>query len=310
MRNLAKLFAAVSLAATFSFAQYVEYEDNEPWPTSENEEQQDSSATESADSASAKVEKKAAQEPEEDVVAKVLAQKRAADKARKEQEEQEAIRKQKEAEAEAAKKGSRSTAGIGLRGDFNFANFWGTEDLEDGVDEPSGIGFDVGLTARFEMLSVLWFTPEFHFEAYWLEQEEESFKRQFNQMNLSLPLMFRAVLHSRVYFEIGPQFSLNVSNESTFDKDNSKIHVPGTTITVDNTFDESDLTQTTFAAGATMGLGFYVIPDRLAISVRFYAGLTELFPKAKSPLSDRDDDRIMVGTKLNCIKLGLNFWIF
>lgn len=310
MRNLAKLFAAVTLASTFSFAQYVEYEDNEQWPTSEEQEAEEAAKKEAEQKAKAEAEKKA-QEPEEDVVAKVLAQKRAADAARKEQEQQEAIRKQKEAEALAAKKASRSTAGIGFRADFNLAYFWGSKDLEDGVEEPSGYGFDIGFTTRFEMLDVLWFTPELHFEAYWLEQEEESFTRQFDQMNISLPLMFRAVLHPRVYFEAGPQGSVNISNKCTFDKDNSKLHVPGADdIVVNNSFDETEIEQTSFALGASMGLGFYIIPDYLSVSVRFYVGMTEIFPEAKSPLSEREDDRIMVGTKLSCVKFGLNGWIF
>lgn len=329
MRNLAKVLAVVSLATTFSFAQYEAYEnteDNEPWPTEEQSDDQGESteASEAEEAAEAKAEKaavkeEAEEESDDDVIKKVLAEKRARDAARKEEEKQKKANGYEETSAVdntdiRAGKNQKPTAGIGLRADFNIGSFWGTDDLEDGVDEPSGFGFDVGVTARFEMLDILWFTPEILLEAYWLEQDDEAFNREFNQMNITVPLMFRAILpfYTRVYFEMGPQFSLNLSNKVAFDEDHSDFTIrnnDGSTTTIHNTFEEPDIEQTVFAAGIAMGLGFYIIPDRLSFSVRFYAGLTELFPDAKSPLSDRDDDKIMIGTKLNSIKLGLNFWI-
>lgn len=329
MKNFARILASVSLAATFSFAQYVEYEDNEPWPTSEDQEsaQEESAATESEaseaeEATEAKAEKAAVKDTaqkaeEDDAVSRVLAQKRARDAARKEEERQKALRGESEMSAidqtTQPSKAQKATAGIGIRGDFSMGFFRGTEDLEDGVDEPSGYGFDAGITARLEMLDYLWFTPEILFEAYWLEQDEEAFTRQFDQMNITIPLMFRAILPfcTRVYFEFGPQFSLNLSNNVVFDEDHREFHIPngdGPDIIVENTFDEPDIKQAVLAAGATLGLGFYIVPDYLAISARFYLGLTELFPDAESPLSDRDDGKIMVGTKLTGFKFGLNFW--
>lgn len=329
MRNLAKVLAVVSIAATFSFAQYEAYEDtenNEPWPTEEQASEQDESAEaseseEAEEATEAKAEKTAVkdttqEENDDDVIKKVLEEKRARDAARKEEERQRALNGEDMSAIDqtTAQSGrsQKATAGIGIRADFNIGSFWGTEDLEDGVEEPDGYGFDVGITARFEMLDILWFTPEILFEAYWLEQDDEAFNREFNQMNLTVPLMFRAILpfFTRVYFEVGPQFSLNVSDEVVFDGDHSKLVVPGSDIVIDNTFEETEIEQTVFAAGVALGLGFYIVPDRLAFNVRFYAGLTELFPDARSPLSDREfDDRIMVNTKLYSIKLGLNFWI-
>lgn len=326
MKNFAKIAATVSLAAAFSFAQYVEYEDNEPWPTSEEQEnaQEEPSVAESEQNSTEEdIESKAKEvatkdtvqkSEEDDAVSRVLAQKRARDAARKEEERQKALRGESEMSAidqtTQPSRAQKATAGIGIRADFNIGNFWGTEDLEDGVEEPGGYGFDIGVTAHFEILDILWFTPEILFEAYWLEQEEEAFTRQFNQMGITIPLMFRAIFPfcTRIYFELGPQISLNLSNEVSFDEDQSKLHVPGSDIVVDNTFEEPEIEQSIFAAGVAIGLGFYIVPDRLALDVRFYAGLTELFPDATSPLSDRDDEKIMVGTKLYSIKFGLNFW--
>lgn len=327
MRNLAKVLAVVSIAATFSFAQYEAYEDtenNEPWPTEEQASEQDESteaseSEEAEEATEAKAEKTAVkdttqEENDDDVIKKVLEEKRARDAARKEEERQRALNGEDMSAIDqtTAQSGrsQKATAGIGIRADFNIGFFRGTEDLKNGVDEPSGYGFDAGITARLEMLDYLWFTPEILFEAYWLEQDEEEFTRQFDQMNITIPLMFRAILpfFTRVYFEVGPQFSLNLSNNVVFDEDHSKLHAPGSDIVIDNTFDEPDIKQAVLAAGATLGLGFYIIPDYLAISARFYLGLTELFPDATSPLSDRDDEKIMVGTKLTGFKFGLNFW--
>lgn len=319
MKNFAKILATISITAAFSFAQYTEYEDNEPWPTSENQENaQEESITNTQEESSPEnitIKDSHQKKEEDDAVSRVLAQKRAKDAARKEEERQKALRDEQELSlidqtTANSNKVQKSTAGIGFRADFNIGSFYGTKDLEDGVDEPSGYGFDVGITARFEILDILWFTPEILFEAYWLNQEEEAFNREFNQMNLTAPLMLRAILpfFTRVYFEVGPQLSINISQKSEFDTDHSEIHVPGSDIVLPNTYKEDDIEQTTFALGFSMGLGFYIIPNYLAFNIRFYAGMTELYPDAKSNLSERDDNRIMYGTKLNSIRLGLNAW--
>lgn len=211
------------------------------------------------------------------------------------------------------------TAGIGIRGDFNFANYWGTEELNGADGEASGWGFNFGITARFEIIDVLWFTPELHFEYLKLAQDYDEINVDLKQSNLVLPLMIRAVLHPRVYFEVGPQLSLNLSNDFEYDADRSEIHVPGAPdIVVDKPKDFDDnIEQATFAFGVAMGLGFYIIPDRLSINARIHIGLTDLYPDATSVILyegegsnkvDPDKCKIMVGTKLRTIKLGASFW--
>ena len=61
----------------------------------------------------------------------------------------------KTTEEQPAKKVRNATAGIGIRGGYNFANYWGTEDLNGADDEASGWGFDVGVAARFEIIVYL-----------------------------------------------------------------------------------------------------------------------------------------------------------
>lgn len=221
-----------------------------------------------------------------------------------------------------AKKVRNATAGIGIRGDFNFANYWGTEELNGADGEASGWGFNFGITARFEIIDVLWFTPELHFEYLKLAQDYDEINVDLKQSNLVLPLMIRAVLHPRVYFEVGPQLSLNLSNDFEYDADRSEIHISGAPdIVVDKPKDFNDnIEQATFAFGVAMGLGFYIIPDRLSINARIYVGLTDLYPDATSIILYEGEDnivngkvvpeksKVMVGTKLRTIKLGASFW--
>lgn len=220
-----------------------------------------------------------------------------------------------------AKKVRNATAGIGIRGDFNFANYWGTEELNGADGEASGWGFNFGITARFEIIDVLWFTPELHFEYLKLTQDYDEINIQLKQSNLTLPLLLRAVLHPRVFFEAGPQLSLNLNYDLEYDADKKDIHVAG----LDQTFErpkdfDDNIEQATFAFGVAMGLGFYIIPDRLSVNARIYVGLTDLYPDATSIMLYEGEDnivngkvvpeksKVMVGTKLRTIKLGASFW--
>jgi hypothetical protein len=68
-----------------------------------------------------------------------------------------------------------------------------------------------------------------------------------------------------------------------------------------------------------MGVGFYIIPDHLSINARFYVGLADLYPDATSVMLYEDDSnkdrkvkesdcKVMEGTKLRAINLGLSLW--
>lgn len=226
----------------------------------------------------------------------------------------------KTTEEQPAKKVRNATAGIGIRGGYNFANYWGTEDLNGADDEASGWGFDVGVAARFEIIDVLWFTPELHFEYFKLTQDYDEIEIQLTQSNLALPLLFRAVLHPRAFFEVGPQLNLNLSNKLEYDAEMGDIHVPGSDITVERPDDYGDdVEQATFGFGVAMGVGFYIIPDHLSVNARFYVGLADLYPDATSIMLYEDDSvqsskidkskcKVMEGTRLRAINLGLSLW--
>lgn len=219
------------------------------------------------------------------------------------------------------KKVRNATAGLGIRADYNFADYWGTEEMNGADDEASGWGFNVGITARFEIIDVLWFTPELHYEYFKLTQDYDEINIQLTQSNLALPLLFRAVLHPRAFFEVGPQISLNLKYELEYDADKGDLHVASLDQTFDRPKDFDDkIEQSTFAVGVAMGLGFYIIPDRLSVNARVYVGLTDLYPDATSIMLYEGDDntkngkvvpeksKVMVGTKLRAIKLGASFW--
>lgn len=223
--------------------------------------------------------------------------------------------------AEQPKKVRNATAGLGIRADYNIANHWGTEEMNGASDEASGWGFNVGITARFEIIDVLWFTPELHYEYFKLTQDYDEIEVQFKQSNLVLPLLFRAVLHPRAYFEVGPQFSLKLSGDFQYDAERSDISVPGADIKVDMPHDFDDnIEQATLAFGVAMGIGFYIIPDRLSVNARFYVGLSELYPDATSIILYEGENntengkvvaeksKVLEGTKLRAIKLGASFW--
>ena len=228
----------------------------------------------------------------------------------------------KTTEEQPAKKVRNATAGIGIRGGYNFTNYWGTEDLNGAEDEASGWGFDVGVAARFEIIDVLWFTPELHYEYFKLTQDYDEINIQLKQSNLTLPLLFRAVLHPRAFFEVGPQLSLNLSYDFEYDADRSEINVPGAPdIAVPKPKDFDDhIEQATFAFGVAMGLGFYIIPNHLSINARFYVGLTDLYPDATSIILYEGNEntvngkvvpeksKVFVGTRLRAINLGASLW--
>lgn len=327
MSNLFKIFAALSLAATFSFAQYdVQYDENgnsEEQPEqsiSEPEESENFNEEKSEETVAPKKSKKTAKKEakkldDDDPVMKVLAEKRARDAARKEEERQQAIREKEEQAANAeSQKNQKSKVGIGIRADFDIANYWGTKYLDDeGFEEPSGFGFTAGITARASLLSVLDLVPEVTFEALWANREEDNFDREFTQYNLNIAVYFRALLHPRFYAEVGPQISFNLSNDVT--SEDEEVSVDGLDVSMENPFNE-EIEQAPLAFGVALGLGFNIIPQ-LSIGVRVYAGFTELYPDAKvnnDDASERvigDDEYIgpdMTGTKLFNVKIGLNYW--
>lgn len=211
MKNFTKILVALSLAATFSFAQDDEYEDDEsPWGSTE--ETQEEEAEEQAQEATSPASVSAPAEEKEDVVAKVLARKKAKDAERKQQEEERGMsaidQMEEENAAREARSGNRITDnfGFGIHGAFDYSNLYGLAqdwDLGEDEDAPAGIGFEVGIAFRIPMLPIIQFTPEIAYRMSKLKQEDEAYNRNFRQQDLIMPLYVRVMPLDWLYLGAG-----------------------------------------------------------------------------------------------------------
>ena len=167
---------------------------------------------------------------------------------------------------QAAPAPKRAPIGIGARAAFIYGNMWGFTDLKaDGLEPPTGIGGEFGITARFSMAAGLDFSPEISFRIFDVSHDEDEIERCYNQMFLDFSFYLRAVFGGGFFLEFAPQISLNTSAEYTYD---------GTK----NDFERIE--QATAEFGLNVGVGYFVI-DNLSLNFRWYMGLTEVFPDVK-----------------------------
>lgn len=167
---------------------------------------------------------------------------------------------------QAAPAPKRAPIGIGARAAFIYGNMWGFKDLKaDGLEPPTGIGGEFGITARFSMAAGLDFSPEISFRIFDVSHDEDEIERCYNQMFLDFSFYLRAVFGGGFFLEFAPQISLNTSAEYTYD---------GTK----NDFERIE--QATAEFGLNVGVGYFVI-DNLSLNFRWYMGLTEVFPDVK-----------------------------
>lgn len=160
----------------------------------------------------------------------------------------------------------RAPIGIGARAAFIYGNMWGFKDLKaDGLEPPTGIGGEFGITARFSMAAGLDFSPEIAFRIFDVSHDEDEIERCYNQTFLDFAFYLRAVFGGGFFLEFAPQISLNTSAEYTYD---------GTK----NDFERIE--QATAEFGLNVGVGYFVI-DNLSLNFRWYMGLTEVFPDVK-----------------------------
>lgn len=167
---------------------------------------------------------------------------------------------------QAAPAPKRAPIGIGARAAFIYGNMWGFKDLKaDGLEPPTGIGGEFGITARFSMAAGLDFSPEIAFRIFDVSHDEDEIERCYNQTFLDFSFYLRAVFGGGFFLEFAPQISLNTSAEYTYD---------GTK----NDFERIE--QATAEFGLNVGVGYFVI-DNLSLNFRWYMGLTEVFPDVK-----------------------------
>ena len=189
--------------------------------------------------------------------------------------------------------------GFGAHAAFEYGFLWGLdEDWDDGAgeDNPSGIGFLVGVQGRYEVTPFLHLTPEINFRYSKLGQETDFYEVNFTQMDLQIPLLARGIVAKRFFAMLGPQLNFSVSNKVTLDGET----IPGNVVNITYSLDE-EIDQSVFGLGMTLGVGAYVI-DRLSVDFRLYMGFLELYPDA--------DDRLMdlSGARLMTMNFGVGYW--
>lgn len=303
MKNFVKILAAISLAAAVSFAQEDENEDDSPWATSETQEEEEQEST-SASSSEA---------PEEDAVSKVLAQKRAREAARKEQQANEPVSAIDQVENEAAERDNiskiRSRVGFGLHAAFDYSKLYGLAqdwDLGEDEDAPAGIGFEIALAGRFPLMPVMQFTPEIAFSYTKLEQEDESYNRNFKQMDLLIPLLVRVTPIDWLYLGAGVQLDLSLSNKTTIDGETNF----GVGLGTEKHSITENIEQGSFTFGLLFAVGGYVI-EGLSLDFRVYLGLNNMYPDFKEDDEDNMEYSKLInlyGAKMLSYKFGIGYW--
>jgi len=189
--------------------------------------------------------------------------------------------------------------GVGARLGLGYSYIWGlSDDWNQGDDEdtPAGVTYEGGIQGRYAINNIFQFTPELLFSYAMLTQEDDGYDREFTQMDLTLPLIFRAKLHDRAFASIGAVPGVSVSN-------NVKLNASVNGLAASSHKVPENIDQATFNLGVMIGGGYYVIKN-LSVDVRIYMGVLELYPDAESLLIDLD------GARLMSFKLGVNYWVF
>ena len=194
------------------------------------------------------------------------------------------------------------TLGLGARLAVGYGLIWGLEDDWSGGEndeKPGGIDLEVGVAGRYEITSLIHFTPELLFRYAKYSQEDDLGDYEFSQMDIEIPLLVRANATPKFYAYIGPQLGLNVSNDVSL---KAKVANKAGTGTINHSIPEK-VEQASFGFSIAVGAGYYVI-DKLALDLRVGFGLTELYPDSKGKFID------LSGAKELSFKFGVNYWVF
>ena len=206
----------------------------------------------------------------------------------------------------------QSSFGVGVRFAFDYARMYGfKEDLENDSDidgTPSGFGYEGGLMFRIQMIPNLYFAPEANFAYVSTSHKFREHKRKYNSMDLEIPLLMRGVVADKFYVTGGAQFNFTLSSKVDIED------IEKGTLDIVFPFSEG-FDQATFGFGIVAGAGFNIVQG-LFIDLRYYMGITELYPdvitpedvenlsEAKGNFSQID----MAGARMMKFKVGLSYW--
>jgi hypothetical protein len=303
--NISKIIATGALATSLAFAQ-----DDDVWPGDIPDEEQ---ATEQAEEEPQETAQEVAQdEPEESVreeaePAKPQRRVRNNTQANNQREsynqEPAQVAVQDNSYNEQPKSAPKSEFGVGIRGAFNYNMMYGLgeewyiyNDSENDI-APSGIGFEVGLGIRLQLLPFMQFTPEVLFEYAKLSQEDGSMERTFKQMSVEFPLLLRVTPIEKVYFVVGPSIELNVSDETKLESGVME-NAAGK---FEHDFPE-EMNRKSVQFGITVGGGYYIVGG-LSVDFRFNWGMTDVYEGYI--LSEETE---LTSGKLNTFKFGIGYW--
>ena len=202
--------------------------------------------------------------------------------------------------------------GFGLRVAFDYGRMFGfKEDMDNDSDisgSPSGIGFEAGLMVRFQMIPNLFFAPEVNVAYISTNHEYMGSERKYNSVDLEIPLLMRGIVADRFYVTGGPQVVFSMSSKAEIEP----LKVTSVGITKES---EEKIDQASFGFGIAAGAGFNIY-EGLFIDLRYYMGLTELYPDVKS-MDDFNDGDVaegdfyminMSGARMMKFKVGISYW--
>jgi len=211
-----------------------------------------------------------------------------------------------------AKKGR--DMGVGIRAAFDYGWMYGIDEneSEDLDGNPSGIGFEGGIQARIEMVNNLYFKPEVNIAYMSTSHEYLSAERTYSSTSLEIPLMFQGVIKDRFYVNAGPQLNLVLSSnvEAASSYTNPLTHK------VEKFPYDEDIEMGSFTFGIVVGAGVGIVGG-LNLDVRFYMGLSELFPDVTYVGGENMTNFLtakhlsmvdLEGAKMMSVKVGLSYW--
>lgn len=185
---------------------------------------------------------------------------------------------------------------IGGRASFNYNMLWG----ENSPKSTNGLGFNVGGALLYEINPMISISPEitFAYRKTSFELSESDFETtstddlSFTFLNLDIPILARIQVIQPVYFEIGPQLSLNLS--ATYF---SELDKNGLTLESEGDLKDPSLTEISliFGVGKKLDVG-----TGLDVNFRFMLGLTETFEESYFLKT--------VSGKMMMFHLGATYW--
>lgn len=184
---------------------------------------------------------------------------------------------------------------IGGRASLNYNMLWGEEALK----ENNGFGFNAGGSLLYQINPMIAISPEitFAYRVTYFNIFKSAFAASpsnvsFTFLNLDIPVLARMQVIQPVYFEIGPQLSLNLS----------ATYLTKSEINSQTLESEGDIKDPSLAEfGLIFGVGKkFDIGTGLDVNFRFMLGLTKAF--------ETSEYLTKISGKMMMFHLGTTYW--